>query len=234
VLELPATGWLRRYRVRAHGRVRQDALDRLHRGISIDGVRYGAIEARLDREQGTNVWLTFAMREGKNREVKNVLGHLGLKVNRLIRVSFGPFQLGDLAEGSIEEVRTRHLREQLGARVMALADADFASPILPHADEGHPPPAKRSGAGKVGERQRAGAKGSSAARLAPDPSPALAKARGGREAPRRQSRPDPQDDAPESRRKRAGKRRHDAERFGEPALARHERRNRRHRGRDGG
>ena len=79
VLELPATGWLRRYRVRAHGRVEQAALDKLYRGITIDGVRYGAIEATLDREQGSNVWLTFAMREGKNREVKNVLGHLGLR-----------------------------------------------------------------------------------------------------------------------------------------------------------
>ena len=104
VLELPATGWLRRYRVRAHGRVTQDALDRLRDGITIDGVRYGPIEAKLDREQGANVWLTFAMREGKNREVKNVLGHLGLAVNRLIRVSFGPFQLGELPEGAVEEV----------------------------------------------------------------------------------------------------------------------------------
>src|SRR5262245_10441810 len=116
-LELPATGWTRRYRVRANGKVTQLRLDRLRHGIEIDGVRYGAIEARLDREQGANAWLTFAMREGKNREVKNVLGHLGLAVNRLIRVSFGPFQLGELPEGAVEEVRTRHLREQLGERV---------------------------------------------------------------------------------------------------------------------
>ena len=95
-LELPATGWLRRYRVRAHGRVQPEQLDGLRSGIIIDGVRYGSIEAKLEREQGANVWLTFAMREGKNREVKNVLGHLGLAVNRLIRVSFGPFQLGEL------------------------------------------------------------------------------------------------------------------------------------------
>ena len=80
-------------------RVTQERLDALRRGIAIDGVRYGPIEARLEREQGANVWLTFAMREGKNREVKNVLGHLGLAVNRLIRVSFGPFQLGDAAGG---------------------------------------------------------------------------------------------------------------------------------------
>ncbi len=85
---------------------------------------------RLDRAQGSNVWLTFAIREGKNREVRNVLGHLGLAVNRLIRVSFGPFQLGDLAEGAIEEVKTRMLREQLGERIAAAAGADFAAPIV--------------------------------------------------------------------------------------------------------
>ena len=130
VLELPATGWLRRYRVRAHGRVSQDQLDRLRSGITIDGVRYGPIEARLEREQGSNVWLTFAIREGKNREVKNVLGHLGLAVNRLIRVSFGPFQLGELAEGEIEEVKTRTLREQLGERLAALAGVDFSAPRI--------------------------------------------------------------------------------------------------------
>ena len=129
-LELPSTGWLRRYRVRAHGRVAQDRLDALRDGVTIDGVHYGPIEARLEREQGSNVWLTFAIREGKNREVKNVLGHLGLAVGRLIRVSFGPFQLGELAEGEVSEVRTRTLREQLGERVAALAGADFAGPRI--------------------------------------------------------------------------------------------------------
>jgi 23S rRNA pseudouridine2605 synthase len=128
VLELPSTGWLRRYRVRAHGRVTQQDLDSLRDGITIDGVRYGPIEATADRLQATNVWMTFAIREGKNREVKNVLGHLGLAVNRLIRVSFGPFQLGDLPSGKTEEVRTRVLREQLGARIAALANADFSAP----------------------------------------------------------------------------------------------------------
>jgi 23S rRNA pseudouridine2605 synthase len=130
ILELPATGWLRRYRVRAHGRVAQDQLDRLTAGITVDGVRYGPIEATLDRAQGSNVWLTFAMREGKNREVRNVLEHLGLKVNRLIRVSFGPFQLGELASGAIVEVKTRTLRDQLGQRIAASAGADFAGPIV--------------------------------------------------------------------------------------------------------
>jgi 23S rRNA pseudouridine2605 synthase len=127
VLELPSTGWLRRYRVRAHGNVTQEALDRLRAGITIEGVRYGPIEATLDRTQGSNVWLTFAIREGKNREVRNVLGTLGLQVNRLIRVSYGPFQLGELPAGAVEEVRTRTLRDQLGERLTALAGADFAA-----------------------------------------------------------------------------------------------------------
>ena len=129
VLELPATGWLRRYRVRAHGAVTQDALDRLRKGVELDGIRYGAIEATLDRPQGSNVWLTFAIREGKNREVRNVLGHLGLQVNRLIRLSFGPFQLGELPPGGIEEVKTKVLREQLGERVANAAGADFSAPL---------------------------------------------------------------------------------------------------------
>ena len=128
VLELPSTAWLRRYRVRAHGSVTQDALDRLRSGITIEGVRYGAIEATLDRAQGSNVWLTFAIREGKNREVRNVLGALGLQDNRLIRVSFGPFQLGELPAGAVEEVATRTLRDQLGGRLSALAGADFSAP----------------------------------------------------------------------------------------------------------
>jgi 23S rRNA pseudouridine2605 synthase len=141
-LELPATGWLRRYRVRAHGRVAQDQLDGLRAGTTIDGIRYGPIEATVDRGQGSNVWLTFAIREGKNREVKNVLGHLGLKVSRLIRVSFGPFQLGDLAPGEITEVKTRTLRDQIGERVAALAGADFSGPITAREAPPAPPRAQ--------------------------------------------------------------------------------------------
>ena len=131
VLELPATGWLRRYRVRAHGSVTQHELDGLRGGISVEGIQYGPIEATLDRVQGSNLWLTFAIREGKNREVRNVLGALGLTVTRLIRVSFGPFQLGELADGEVEEVRTRVLREQLGARLIAESGADFSMPVAP-------------------------------------------------------------------------------------------------------
>jgi 23S rRNA pseudouridine2605 synthase len=134
ILELPATGWLRRYRVRAHGSVTQAKLDELRTGVTIEGIHYRQIEATLDRVQGSNLWLTFAIREGKNREVRNVLGHLGLTVTRLIRVSFGPFQLGELAEGAVEEIRTRVLREQLGERVAAASGADFSAPIAIHAD----------------------------------------------------------------------------------------------------
>ncbi|HWV19652.1 MAG TPA: pseudouridine synthase, partial [Devosia sp.] len=127
VLELPATGWLRRYRVRAHGSVTQAALDRLKDGIEIDGIKYGSIEATLERDQGSNVWIVMALREGKNREVKNVLGALGLEVNRLIRVSYGPFQLNDIPVGAIETVKAATLREQLGKKLAEAADVDFDS-----------------------------------------------------------------------------------------------------------
>ena len=116
-LELPATGWLRRYRVRAHGKVTQADLDKLKDGIELGGVRYGPIEATLDREQGSNVWLTIGLREGKNREVRNVLANLDLQVNRLIRISFGPVQLLDLEPGAVEPVRRRVLADQLGPRL---------------------------------------------------------------------------------------------------------------------
>jgi len=134
VLELPATGWLRRYRVRAHGAITQDKLDALRAGITISGIHYGAIEAAVDRVQGSNLWLTFAIREGKNREVRTVLAHLGLEVTRLIRVSFGPFQLGELEEGEVEEVRTRVLREQLGEKLIAMAELDFSGAVVNRAE----------------------------------------------------------------------------------------------------
>ncbi len=133
VLELPDTGWLRRYRVRAHGEITQAQLDALREGVEVDGVKYGPVEASLEREQGSNVWITIAIREGKNREVRNILGALGLEVNRLIRVSYGPFQLGEIAEGEVEEVRTRVLREQLGDRVAKKAGAAFAQEAEPNA-----------------------------------------------------------------------------------------------------
>ena len=113
-LELPSTGWLRKYRVRVHGYVIKKDLELLKNGITIDGIRYGKIEAKLDKQQGSNAWLTLGIREGKNREVRKIMNHLGYKVNRLIRVSFGPFQIKNLSSGDIEEVKNKVLNDQLG------------------------------------------------------------------------------------------------------------------------
>ena len=158
-LELPDTGWLRRYRVRAHGEVTQAQLDELKKGVEVDGVKYGPIDATLERDQGANVWLVFAIREGKNREVRNVLAHLGLEVNRLIRVSYGPFQLAELGEGEVEEVKTRVLREQLGEKIADTrgrgfqpADAGRALKRLARPKDGR---AARQEAVQAGRQERA-------------------------------------------------------------------------------
>lgn len=113
-LELPSTGWLRKYRARAHGAPSEAALDRLRAGIEIDGERFQPMMVALDRIQGANSWLTVGIREGRNREVRRALEAVGLAVNRLIRVSYGPFQLGELEPGQVEEVRGRVLADQLG------------------------------------------------------------------------------------------------------------------------
>jgi 23S rRNA pseudouridine2605 synthase len=149
VLELPSTGWLRRYRVRAHGTIDQAALDRLSEGVTIDGVDYMGVEAKLDREQGSNAWLTLGLREGKNREIKKILEHLGLAVNRLIRVSFGPFELGDLPEAEVVEVRTRVLRDQLGLKLAKQAGVNFDEPQIAGLEA---PPPERQGERQRGER----------------------------------------------------------------------------------
>ena len=142
-LELPATGWLRRYRVRAFGAVSEAELERLKEGMTLDGVKYGPISAKIDRVQGDNVWLAVSLREGKNREVKRVLEHLGLKVNRLIRVSFGPFLLGELVPGAVEEVKPRVLRDQLGPRLAEAAGIRLPEPR-------HPPAARKAAARNKG------------------------------------------------------------------------------------
>jgi 23S rRNA pseudouridine2605 synthase len=126
-LELPATGWTRRYRVRAHGQVDQAMLDTLAKGVTVDDVTYAPIEARLDRVQGANAWISMSLSEGKNREIKRVLEHLVLDVTRLIRISYGPFQLGDIGEGAVEEVKLKVLRDQLGKGLAELAGVDFSS-----------------------------------------------------------------------------------------------------------
>jgi 23S rRNA pseudouridine2605 synthase len=113
-LELPATGWIRRYRVRVNGKVDPRKLNELAKGVTVEGVRYGPVHATLDRQQGDNAWLTMSLTEGKNREIRRLCDHFGWTVNRLIRVSYGPFQLGHLEKGAVEEVVGKVLKEQLG------------------------------------------------------------------------------------------------------------------------
>lgn len=113
-LELPSTGWLRKYRVRVNGRPQDKSLEPLREGITDDGERFQPMQVAIDRQQGANAWLTVGLREGKNREIRRAMEAVGLKVNRLIRVSYGPFQLGQLKPGAVEEIRRRVLRDQLG------------------------------------------------------------------------------------------------------------------------
>ncbi len=113
-LELPSTGWLRKYRVRVHGNPSEDDLTPLRKGIEIDGERFQPMSVSLDRHQGANAWLTVGLREGRNREIRRAMEAVGLSVNRLLRVSYGPFRLGELKPGEVEEVRARVLRDQLG------------------------------------------------------------------------------------------------------------------------
>ena len=125
-LELPSTGWSRRYRVRVHGRVDPTQIKALEKGITVEGVNYGPIQARLEHQAASNAWIAMTLREGKNREIRRICEHLGLTVNRLIRVSYGPFQLSDLEPGKIEAVPARILRDQLGVNADVTGEA--ASP----------------------------------------------------------------------------------------------------------
>jgi len=127
-LELPSTGWLRKYRVRIKGAPEDAAFEPLRRGITVDGVSYRPMEVHLDRQQGANAWLTIGLREGKNREIRRALGDLGLHVNRLIRISYGPFRLGELAEGAVEEVRARVLADQLNMPELTDGHAEAKRP----------------------------------------------------------------------------------------------------------
>jgi len=113
-LELPSTGWLRKYRVRVHGKPTDEVLAPLARGITVEGERFQPMAVAVDRQQGANAWLTIGLREGRNREIRRALEAVGLTVNRLIRISYGPFQLGDLAPGAVEEVRAKVLADQMG------------------------------------------------------------------------------------------------------------------------
>jgi 23S rRNA pseudouridine2605 synthase len=113
-LELPSTGWVRKYRVRVKGDPSETGLDPLRKGVTVEGERFQPMQISIDRQQGANAWLTIAIREGKNREIRRALDFIGLTVNRLIRVSYGPFQLNTLGTGEVEEVRSKILRDQLG------------------------------------------------------------------------------------------------------------------------
>lgn len=159
LLELPSTGWTRRYRVRAYGAVTQTDLDRMKNGMTVEGVRYGPIEASLDKVQGSNVWLTLGLKEGKNREVKRVLGALSLRVNRLIRLSFGPFQIGDLQPGEVKQVPNRVLMDQLGGHAAQFEQKKDAAAPAPRRTE-NPKATKVEGPkpkGKPPRPHRAGA-----------------------------------------------------------------------------
>jgi 23S rRNA pseudouridine2605 synthase len=127
-LELPSTGWLRRYRVRVNGRPTDGMLDPLRKGLEIDGQKFLPMTVTIDRQQGANAWLTVGLREGKNREIRRAMADIGLSVNRLIRISYGPFQLGKLKPGAVEPVRGRVLRDQLGGDVPGPQPADEAAP----------------------------------------------------------------------------------------------------------
>ncbi|MEL7215947.1 MAG: pseudouridine synthase [Pseudomonadota bacterium] len=148
-LELPETGWVRKYRVRAKGRATEAALESLRRGVVVEGERFQPMQVSLDKEQGANAWFTVGLREGKNREVRRAFATIDLEVNRLIRTSYGPFQLGTLAQGEVDEVKAKVLRDQLGLRI----DADAAAPLgalKPKA----PPPADPSASLRKRPRRR--------------------------------------------------------------------------------
>ncbi len=152
-LELPSSGWSRIYRARAYGEASQEKLDRLKDGITVEGIKYGPIDAKLDKASGRNVWITVTLAEGKNREVRRVLEALGLKVNRLIRLAYGPFSLGPLAPGQVEEVGPRVIRELLGdyidpANLPTGSAVQFKPPANAPSrrDPSRPPPSQKSAA----------------------------------------------------------------------------------------
>lgn len=116
-MELPATGWVRRYRVRIHGEMTPEILKKLEDGVTVEGVRYAGVQAVVDKKQGSNTWLTVALKEGKNREIRRLMESFGFQVTRLIRISYGPFQLGNLETGQTDEISGKALQEQVGAKI---------------------------------------------------------------------------------------------------------------------
>lgn len=146
-MELPKTGFVRHYRARAHGKITQEQLDSLKGGVTLDdGTRYTSIEAELERQTGTNNWIDVRLTEGKNREVRKAMEHLGLQVNRLIRTQYGPFELGELRPGAVEEITPEELRSQLGGLI--------PDKHLPEPEEPRPTRRKPSGGARVHRRKR--------------------------------------------------------------------------------
>ncbi|MCP2680335.1 rRNA pseudouridine synthase [Maricaulaceae bacterium NA33B04] len=163
VLELPATGWTRRYRVRAYGNADDRELAKLADGVVVEGVVYGPIEVTVDRRTGANVWLTVGIKEGKNREVRKVLAHVGLTVNRLMRVAYGPFQLGNLKRGEVTELKLSVLRDQLG-KLYPLdnegnpTDTHVAAPATTGKAKAKPKPGRKTGWAKATKKSEPGHK----------------------------------------------------------------------------
>lgn len=167
-LELPSTGWSRRYRVRVHGKVNPAQIKALEKGITVEGINYGPIQAQLEHQAASNAWLAMTLREGKNREIRRICEHLGLTVNRLIRVSYGPFQLGDLAPGKIENIPARILRDQLGLKK---ADDD-AAPDQPEKQSARAKAAAKGRPAKAGTKKNTGVGKASKARASAGKAPA--------------------------------------------------------------
>jgi len=198
-LELPATGLVRQYRARARGRIDQAKLDALKDGLTVEGVRYGAITARLDKAKegprkasgGANLWITLTLAEGKNREVRRVLEALGLSVNRLIRIAYGPFALGDLERGAVQEVGPRVLREQLGHLIAPahLPKGDRARYQPPAPAKPAPPKPKGTAISRAYSPKADAKKGFGAKRPAAAPGSRVAASNKGRPSPAPSSRP---------------------------------------------
>lgn len=191
LLELPATGWVRRYRVRVFGKVTVEDLARLTRGVTIDGVKYEASEATIQTQVKDNSWILVGLKEGKNREVKRMMESIGCKVNRLIRISYGPFQLGNLESGEVEEIKTRSLTEQLGARLSNELGLKAPEPKLKASDTkkgGKPPPRNQARNEKQAGKKQVGKKPAGKKQTGPKQSGPKQSGKGSQASPTRKKR----------------------------------------------
>lgn len=179
-LELPSTGWLRKYRVRVNGAPTDAMLAPLRDGVTVEGERFQPMIVTIDRQQGANAWLTMGIREGRNREIRRALGHVGLSVNRLIRVSYGPFQLGTLQKGAVEEVKRRVLREQLGETAPDMAETTPRPTSKARGPKGASPAATGKPGRGTGPRLGPKASPKPGTKSAPKPKPASGPRKGGK------------------------------------------------------